>query len=98
LLDHGVPARRVVPVLAGAPRSPRDRAELADALGQLVAASLGAGGAALPSPVFLPRRKVDVALRDGVALPRPLPELLAGAVGHVLDRVGTATAPTGRAA
>lgn len=88
LLAFGVPGRRIVPVLNQAPRSPRERAELAATLGSLAHTALGASGTALPSPVFLPRRRVDVALRDGVSLPRPLPDLLVGAVGHVLDRVG----------
>ena len=88
LLTFGVPARRLVPVINQAPRSPRERAELTTALGSLAQASLGANGASLASPVFLPARKVDTALRDGVALPRPLPRLLVGAVGHVLDRAG----------
>jgi Mrp family chromosome partitioning ATPase len=91
LLSFGVPGRRIVPVVNQAPRSPRERAELSTSLGSLARASLGASGTALPSPVFLPRRKVDTALRDGVAVPRPLPDLLVSAVGHVLDRVGTAT-------
>lgn len=86
LLDFGVPGHRILPVVTQAPRSPRDRAELSAALGDLVTTSLGASGASLPSPVFLPRRRVDAALRDGVALPGPLPGLLAGAVGHLLDR------------
>lgn len=88
LLDLGVPTRRIVPVVTQAPRSPRERAELTGTLGALARASLGSTGAALAAPVFLPRRKVDTALRDGVAVPRPLPGLLAGAVTHVLDTVG----------
>lgn len=86
LLDFGVPGRRIVPVVNQAPRSPREKAELSTALGELVTTSLGASGTSLPSPVFLPRRRVDAALRDGVAMPAPLPDLLVGAVGHVLDR------------
>ena len=97
LLTFGVPGRRIVPVLNQAPRNPRERAELSTALGELATTSLGAGGTSLPSPVFLPRRKVDVSLRDGVPLPRPLPDLLVGAVGHVLDRMGTAASPSGPA-
>lgn len=88
LLNFGVPGRRIVPVINQAPRSPRERAELATSLGSLARASLGASGSALPSPVFLPGRKVDTALQDGVRLPKPLPDLLVGAVGHVLDNAG----------
>ena len=98
LLTFGVPARRIVPVINQAPRNPRERAELSTALGSLAHTSLGSSGSALPSPVFLPRRKVDTALRDGVALPKPLPDLLVGAVGHVLDRVGAQAGPTAAAA
>ena len=93
LLTFGVPGRRIVPVVNQAPRSPRERAELSSALGSLASASLGAGGTTLPSPVFLPRRRVDTALRDGVALPKPMPDLLVGAVTHVLDRVGGLPGP-----
>lgn len=88
LLSFGVPGRRIVPVINQAPRSPRDRAELTTSLASLARASLGASGAALPSPVFLPRRKVDTALLDGVPIPSPLPKLLVGAVAHVLDDTG----------
>ncbi len=97
LLDFGVPGRRIVPVVNQAPRSPREKAELSTALGELVTTSLGASGTSLPSPVFLPRRRVDAALRDGVALPGPLPDLLVGAVGHVLD-AGRFDLPTSAAA
>lgn len=84
LLAFGMPGRRIVPVLNRSPRSPRERAEVAAALSSLTRASVGPAAASLPSPVFLPRRRVDAALRDGVALPSPLPDLLAGAVAHLL--------------
>ncbi len=85
LLHFGVPGHRILPVVNQAPRSPRERAEVATTLGALTTASLGLGAALLPSPVFLPRRRVDAALRDGVGIPGPLPDLLVGAVRHLLD-------------
>lgn len=96
LASAGVPAERVVPVLNAAPRAPRARAELARALAALAGPGLGAG--AMASPVFLPVRKVEEALRDAVRLPAPLPATLAGAFRAVVDRVGVvdpaaATAP-----
>ena len=42
----------------------------------------------MASPIFLPTRKVDEALRDAVPLPAPLPALLAGAFESVVARVG----------
>jgi septum formation inhibitor-activating ATPase MinD len=85
LLDAGVSATRIVPVLNLAPRNPKARAELAAALGQLTALPAGAA-AALPSPVFLPQRRVESALRDGAPLPAPLGPLLAGAVRATFAR------------
>lgn len=87
LLDHGVPAERIVPVVNAAPKHARARADIAGA----VAALLGsrAGGDLLASPVFLPERRVDDALRDGVRLPTALTEPLAGAFDAVLARAAT---------
>jgi MinD-like ATPase involved in chromosome partitioning or flagellar assembly len=82
----GLPAGRVVPVVAGAPRSPRARAEIAAALASLAAP---ARPEPLPSPVFLPGRRVEAALRDARPLPSPLPERLAGAFAAVVARSGT---------
>ena len=85
LLDHGVPAERIVPVVNAAPKHARARADIAGALAALLAARQDA--AALASPVFLPeRRGVDEALRDGVRLPPALTEPLAGAFHAVLAR------------
>lgn len=79
VLDIGVDASRLVPVVNRAPRNPRARAEMTAALAQLTALPTP-GRAALPPPVYLPPRRVEQALRDGVALPAPLGPLLAGAV------------------
>jgi hypothetical protein len=86
LLGFGVPVDRLVPVVSRAPRSPRRRAELTGTLHELVAASAGAAAQRLVSPVHLPERRVDEALRDGVALPAPLPALVARAVTAVRGR------------
>ena len=68
LLDHDVPTRRILPVLNEAPRSPRARAELTRAFGELLSSSVR--DRAVPSPVFLPhRRRLDLAIRDGHRLP-----------------------------
>lgn len=85
LLAFGVPHDRLVPVINRAPRSPRQRAELTTAAQELVAANLG-DTTRLLNPIMLPERRIDEALRDGVALPKPLPELLAGAHDAVLER------------
>ena len=66
LLSVGVPAQNIVPVINRGPRANRARAETAAAIATL---ATPAGGAALPSPIFLPERRIDEALRDGVRLP-----------------------------
>ncbi|MDQ1445334.1 MAG: hypothetical protein QOI20_1798 [Acidimicrobiaceae bacterium] len=81
LAAFGVSARRVIPVVNRAPRSPRARAEMATALGGLVR-SPSAG------PVFAPDRKVDDLLRDGARLPPVLTGPVAAACSAVLSRVG----------
>ncbi|HVM20163.1 MAG TPA: hypothetical protein VM307_09405, partial [Egibacteraceae bacterium] len=85
LMDLGVPAARIVPVVNQAPRNPKARAEMAAALAQLTALP-GDAAADLASPVFVPRRRVDAAVRDGAAIPAPLGPLLAGAVRAVYRR------------
>jgi hypothetical protein len=87
LLDHGVPPSRIVPVVNLAPKAARARAQLTEAVGTLLAAHVGA--AELPSPIFLPERRVDDALRDGVRLPSVLTAPLAGAFAAVVDRAGS---------
>lgn len=85
----GVDPAAVVPVVNAAPRQPRQRAAMTADFASLGSAITGARD--LASPVFLPRRKIDEALQDGVALPAPLPELLVGAYLAALER-GAATA------
>jgi hypothetical protein len=86
LLGFGVPVDRLIPVVSRAPRSPRARAELTAALADLLAASSGIAAERLVAPLYLPDRRIDEALRDGVALPAPLPALTARAVMAVLRR------------
>ncbi len=89
LVDHAVPPDRIVPVVNMAPRSARARAESTGAIAELLQGrSPGAGVAA---PLFLPERRVDDALRDGVRLPHQLGAPLAGAFRAVVDRCGDRT-------
>ena len=86
LAAFGVAGSRIVPVVTAAPRLPRARAEVAATLADLAAPVLGSH--AMPAPVFLPSRRVEEALRDAVALPAPLPTLLAGAFEATMARLG----------
>jgi hypothetical protein len=88
LAGAGVPPARTVPVFNAAPRHPRARAELAAALAELAVPV--PGSQRLVGPLFLPVRKVEAALRDAVLLPAPLPAMLAGAFGAVVERCGPA--------
>jgi len=84
VLDHGVPGDRVVPVLNRSAKSPRARAELTRAFGQLLDAS--AGAVDVPSPLHLAeRRHLDLALRDGSRLPDPWLAPLSRAVMSLLE-------------
>ena len=87
IVAAGVPASRVLPVVTGAPRSPRSRAELAAAVAEL--ARPVTGSATMPSPLFLPSRPVDDAVHDGMPMPSPLPARLAAAVLAVRDLAGS---------
>jgi hypothetical protein len=93
LLASGVPVPSLLPVINRAPRRPRARAEVTTALASLVRAGAGPPGAELPGPLYLPERPVADALRDGAALPGPLPRLLAGAIGGVMARLEPASDP-----
>lgn len=93
LSGFGVPVQRMLPVLSRSARSPRVRAELTTSFSELLAATAGSVAGHLPAPVHLPERRVDGALRDGVELPRPLPQLMARAVAAVLERAGAPPGP-----
>jgi hypothetical protein len=85
LVDYGVAPARLVPVINRAPRSPRSRAELAQAFAAL--ASGFVDPATLPSPVPVPaQRRWEEALRDGVRLPDGPGRILLGAVDAVVAR------------
>ena len=89
LLDHGVPAERIVTVVNRASKSGRGRAELAAAIASLLRGR--ADAAALSTPVFLPERPVDDDLRDGARFPPHFTAPLAGAFHAAVGRVGTGT-------
>lgn len=91
LAGAGVPAGRVVPVINQAPRHPRVRAELSATLADLAVPAMGGGRTV--SPIFLPTRRVEEAMRDVVPIPAPLPATLAGAFQATLERLGPASAP-----
>jgi hypothetical protein len=113
LVAFGVPGSRIVPVLNQTPRRPRLRAELTRTFRDLVGPMIDALGASPRSaeasprtplhdatclpPLFLPVRRVNEALRDGVPLPSPLPAILVGAyrglLGTRADSMPTATEP-----
>lgn len=87
LLDHGVAADRLVPVVNRSPRGPRARAELTRAFGELLASGAGPGAAtSVPSPIHLgERRHLDDQLRDGVRLHDGWGAPVCGAVLALLD-------------
>jgi len=89
LLAFGVPAANIVATVNRAPRSPRQRAEVAATLDVLLG-----GQVPLSSPLFLPDRRVDEALRDGVPLPAAMAAPLVGAFGAVSERAGAARRPS----
>ena len=89
LLSVGVPAQNIVPVVNRGPRANRARAETAAAIASLAAP---AAAESLPSPIFLPERRVDEALRDGVRLPDQFVQpLIAAWRATVADRRASTT-------
>ena len=86
LLDHDVPAERIVPLFNRAAKGGRARAELTSAVASLLHGRPAA--ARLPSPIFLPERRVEEALRDGVRLHSSMSAPLASAFTAIVD--GTA--------
>ena len=109
VLRVGVPGHCVLPVVNRAPRSRRSRAELVAALAALVGSGLGSGSngssevtgdggpiverSRIASPIFLPERRIEECLRDGVCLPSQLTAPLTGAVRAVLARSGDKARP-----
>jgi hypothetical protein len=86
VLNLGVPAERVVPVVNRAPRSPRSRAEIGHALVHLLRTThlRGTLGA---NPLFVSeRRRLDDVVRDGGRLPTAVVQPVASAVRALLQR------------
>jgi hypothetical protein len=88
LLDHGVPADRVQPVVnRAARRRPAGRAAVTAALGELV-------GAPVASPLFVPeQRRLEAALRGGDPLPPAVAGAVADAVHGRLERLPARAEP-----
>ncbi|HLI00557.1 MAG TPA: hypothetical protein VKV06_07205 [Acidimicrobiales bacterium] len=80
LVDAGVDQGGLVAVLNRAPRSPRARSEIAQAVAHLAPAI------ALTTPVWIPERPLEPALRDGTPLPAPVVQPLTAAVRSLLER------------
>lgn len=86
LLELGVGADRIVPVVNRAPRNPRLRAEATGALARLLAAT-DPGVCLAASAVFVPdRRRVGDLVRDNAPPPAALVRPLTGVVRGLLDR------------
>jgi hypothetical protein len=86
LLAYGVEGPRILPVVNRAPRNPRQRAEIARALSELVAGAEGASF--VPSPVFVAeRRRLDDCIRDAVPFPRAFVASVGAAVSGALDHL-----------
>lgn len=96
LAGLGVPVPRLVPVVNHAPRSPKARARITSALGALARTVMPTEE--LASPAFVPHKRVEDALRDGVALPSGLADLMRGVVVAAQTRApARAEPPTGAA-
>jgi len=85
LVGLGADPSKLVPVVNRAPRNPRARAEISQALAQLLEASLP-GLRLAANAVFVPeRRRLDDALRDGLSPPPALVTPLAEMVRALLE-------------
>lgn len=84
----GVAPDRVVPVVNRAPKGGRSRSELTATLGALTAA----GGSSFAPPLFLPDRRVEEPLLDGIRLSSTLSQPLRGAFAAIVDHVPAAVA------
>jgi len=89
LQSTAVEPSRVLPVVNRSPRGGRARSEITATIDALASAS----GRSFGPVLFLPDKRVDEALRDGVALPAALAGPLAGAF-----RATAAAAPARRTA
>jgi CO dehydrogenase nickel-insertion accessory protein CooC1 len=93
MLAVGVESVRIVPVINQAPRSSRARSALTATVRALLAPAAGPMGVA--EPVFLPARRVDEALRDGVRLPAGIGQPLVDALDGILESSTSASARAG---
>jgi hypothetical protein len=85
LVGAGVAAARVLPVINGAPKGPKARAELARTMGDLL--EHGRHAVLFASPIFVPeRRRLDELLRDTARLPGQMTGPLGGAVRALFER------------
>lgn len=91
LAAFGVPPQRIVPVVNRGPRQPRARAEIAAAVAALLQP---AGVDDIASPLFLPERRIEEAMRDGTRLPQQLVQPLVAAWRAVFARAGARHDPT----
>ena len=94
VLDLGVAAERIVPVVNRAPRHPRARAEITAALAELTRGMTAPGPAIGPPVHVAERRRVEELVHDGARLPVPMVGPLTGAVTAVLERNDLAPAGT----
>ena len=91
LRSVGVPPDRVMPVVNRAPKGGRPRSEITATLAELTEA---AGGSFAP-PVFLPERRVEEPLLDGIRLSSTLSSPLRGAFAAIVDHAAPAGAAPG---
>jgi hypothetical protein len=84
LAAFGVPPARFLIVVNQAPRVPRARAEIAQALTELAGPTVLQGAT---GPIFIPRRAVDEAVRDGARLPAAVVDPLMAAYRAMAARV-----------
>lgn len=91
LHSAGVEPERVLPVINRAPRGGRVRSEMTATVNALATAS----GRRFGPTLFLPDKRVEEALRDGVALPASLVTPLAGAYAATLAAVPGGRRPAG---
>ena len=86
----GVVPGRVVPVVNRAPRGGRARSEITATLARLT----GDGGPLFVPPVYLPERRVEEPMLDGVRLPATLTSPLTGTFAALVAGAGRGPAPS----
>lgn len=91
LVSADVEPARIIPVINEAPHQARLRSQISRGLADLTAGV--ADEIHMASPLFIPHRNVEHALRDVVRLPAPLPAAMTGAYHAVLKRVGAHNEP-----